>query len=96
MASLAHIMLNGNENFNGWNFKSWKHKMLAIFEYKCLDKHVLGKEVWSEIDVDAQAEYDVKNREAMMWIKLLVMNEILPTVHARGDAFTIWQYLEFA
>jgi hypothetical protein len=53
MVSLAHIMLNGNKKFNGQNFKSEKLKMLAIFQYKCLDKLVLGKEMQSKIDVDA-------------------------------------------
>jgi hypothetical protein len=28
--------------------------MLPIFEYKCSDKLVLGKEIWSDTDVDAQ------------------------------------------
>jgi len=43
MASIAQIMLAGNEKFHGQNLKSWKQKMLAIFEYRCLDKLVLGK-----------------------------------------------------
>jgi hypothetical protein len=51
----THIMLDRKQKFNGQNFKSWKQKMLAIFEYRCLDKLVLGKEVWSQTDVDAQA-----------------------------------------
>ena len=41
---------------------------------------VLGKEVQITIDVDAQAEYDEKNQEAVMLIKLSVTNEILPKV----------------
>jgi hypothetical protein len=71
MTNLAHIMLNKNEKFNGQNFKSWKQKMLAIFEYRCLDKLVLGKETQTDTDVDAQEKYDAKNQEAVMLIKSL-------------------------
>lgn len=53
MAILSHLMLDGNKKFNGQNFSLWKQKMLAIFEYRCLDILVLGKEAWSQTDVDA-------------------------------------------
>jgi hypothetical protein len=90
MASLSHIMLDKNKKFNGQNFKSWKQKMLAIFEYRCLDKLVLGKEIWSETNVDAQEKYDAKNREVVMLIKLSVTNEMLPEVQDGNDAFVMW------
>jgi hypothetical protein len=69
VASLSHIMLDGNERFNDQNFKSWKQKMLSIFEYRCLERLVMGKKVQSKINVDAQAEYDAKNQEVVMLIK---------------------------
>jgi hypothetical protein len=52
--------------------------MLAIFEYKFLDKLVLGKEIWSE--TDGKENYDAKNREAVMLIRLLVTNDMPPKV----------------
>jgi len=63
--------------------------MLALLEYKCLDKLVLGKEVRSQTDVDAQADYDVKNRKVVMLIKLSVMNEMLPEAQNGSDALDI-------
>jgi len=54
MASLSHIMLDGKKKFTGQNFKSWKQKILAICEYRCLDKLVLGKDINSQIDRDAR------------------------------------------
>jgi hypothetical protein len=65
MASLTHIMLDEKEKFNGQNYKSWKQYMFAIFEYKCLDKLILGKQVRSKTDVGAQEEYDAKNQKRM-------------------------------
>jgi hypothetical protein len=65
MAILVHIILKGNEKFNGQNFNSWKQKMLTIFKYRCLDELVLQKEIRNDIDVDAQEKYDAKNQEAM-------------------------------
>lgn len=62
--------------------------MLAIFEYKCLDKLVLGKEIWSEFNADAH-KYNAKNKEAVMLIKLSIMDEMIPEVQSRDDAFTI-------
>jgi hypothetical protein len=63
--------------------------MLAIFEYRCLAKLVLGKEMQSKTNVDAQAEYK-KNRETVMLIKLSVTNEMLPKVHDGNDEFVMW------
>jgi hypothetical protein len=83
-------MLNGIENFNGRNFKSWKLKMLAIYEYRGLEKIVLGEEVQGKTDVDAQAESDVKNQEVVMLSKLSVMNEMLPEVQDGNDSFVMW------
>jgi hypothetical protein len=68
--------------------------MLAIFEYKCLDKLILENEIHSETDIDAQEKYDAKNGEAVMLIKLSVMDEMLPEVQTGDDAFTNWQTLQ--
>jgi hypothetical protein len=49
--TLSNIMLEGNQKFNGQNFNAWKQPMLAIFEYRCLDRLVLGKEMQSQTNV---------------------------------------------
>ena len=43
-----------------------------------------------KINMNALVEYDVKNREAVMLIKLSVTDEMLPVVQTGDDAFTIW------
>ena len=63
MDSLTYIILEWNCLY----FKSWKQKMILgirVFEQTCM-----GKEVWSNNHVDAQAKYDVKNQEVVMLIK---------------------------
>jgi hypothetical protein len=51
--------------------------MLAIFECRCLYKLVLGK-VERTTDADAQAEFDARNQEAVILIKLSMTNGMLP------------------
>jgi hypothetical protein len=40
--------------------------------------------------VVSQVPYEVRNREAMMLIKLLVTNEMLPVVQDGNDTFVTW------
>jgi hypothetical protein len=67
--------------------------MLAIFEYRCLAKLILGKEIQSETNEDTLEKYDAKNRKAVMLIKLFVTDEMLPEVRTGDNAFPIWQTL---
>ena len=52
-----------------------------------LNKFVLGKEVCNHTDVNAQVDYDPKNQEVVMLIKLSVENEILLEIQDGNDAF---------
>lgn len=96
MVTLSSIMLeakfNGQHSIhgNGQNFNTWKQWMLAIFEYRCLDKLISGKEIWNETDKDSQVKYHAKNREVVILIKLFVMDEMLLEVQTGDNAFTIW------
>jgi hypothetical protein len=87
-------MLEGSQKINGQNFNIWKQQMLAIFEYRCLDKLILGKEIQSETNEDTLEKYDAKNRKAIMLIKLFVTDEMLPEVQTGDNAFPIWQTLQ--
>jgi len=89
MVNLPHILLDTNKNFNGQKFKSWKQKRLSIFEYRCLDKLVLRKEIWNETNVDAQEKYDSRNQGAVKLIKLSLMNQMIPEDQDGNDAFVM-------
>jgi hypothetical protein len=54
-------MLERSQKINGRNFNIRKQQMLAIFEYRCLDKLILGKEIQSETNEDTLEKYDAKN-----------------------------------
>lgn len=73
-------MLEHSQKFNGLNYNTWKQRMLSIFEYRCLDQLVLGKESRPTTAGDDQDKHDVKNREAVMLIKLSVTDNQLPQV----------------
>ncbi len=49
--------------------------MLTIFEYRCLDKIMLGMSKRLEDVGIKQDKFDLKNREAIMLIKLFVIDD---------------------
>lgn len=68
--------------------------MLTIFEYRCLDQLVLGKESHPTTAGDDQDKHDVKNREVVMLIKLSVTDDQLPQVPTGKTAKEIWDLLK--
>ena len=42
MISLTNILLESNSKFNGWNYGSWKQRIIAILESRNIDRIVLG------------------------------------------------------
>jgi len=69
MGTLSNIMLEGNHTFYGKNYSSWKHHMLTIFYYMCLDQCVLSKKTRPTTARNDQTEFD-KNRGVLIMIKL--------------------------
>ena len=58
MAMLSNIMLEGNQKFSRKNYNTWKQRMLAIFEYRCLADIVLGKDTSPTIACKDQDKFD--------------------------------------
>ena len=94
MASLTNIMLEGNQKFSGKNYNTWKQRMLTIFEYRCLASIVLGKETRPIVVGRDQGKFDRQNKEAVMLLKLSVIDEMLPEVQTGTNSATIWQHLK--
>jgi hypothetical protein len=62
---MDNIMLESNQKLNGKNFIHGNNKCLQSLSTGVwsLDRLVLGKEIQSETNEDAQEKYDAKNRE---------------------------------
>lgn len=67
---------------------------MMIFEYKCLDKIVLGKTDHPADEGKEQDKFDEQNREAIMLIKLSITDDQLPQVSSGKIAAEIWSHLK--
>jgi hypothetical protein len=77
MASLPNIMLEGGQRFTCKNYNTWKQWTMTIFEYRCPTNIVLGKLTRPTVVGKNQDNFDEKDREAVMRIKLFVTYEML-------------------
>jgi hypothetical protein len=68
--------------------------MLAIFEYKCLVSIVLGNDTRPQVMGRDQDKFDERDREAIMLLKLFVINEMLLEVQAKKTSVNIWKHLK--
>ena len=68
--------------------------MLTIFEYRRLDQLVLAKEPRPGTAGTDQDKFDDRNREAIMLLKLSVVDDQLPQIHFGKTATEIWQQLK--
>ena len=94
MAMLSNIMLEGNHKFSGKNYNTWKQRMLAIFEYRCLADIVLGKDTRPAVAGKDHDKFDGQDREAVMLLKLSMTNEMLLEIQIRKNSATIWKHLK--
>lgn len=68
--------------------------MLSIFEYRCLEQIVLGKETRLAIVGDDQTKFDKCSREAVMLLKLLDIDDMFPKVPSSKKVNEIWDHLK--
>eukprot|EP00253_Pinus_taeda_P005669 PITA_05669 len=68
--------------------------MLTIFEYRRLDQLVLNKELRPGTTGTDQDKFDDRNREAVMLLKLSVVDDQLPQIPSGKTAAEIWQQLK--
>ena len=94
MAMLSNIMLEGNQKFSGKNYNTWKQRMLAIFQYRCLANIVLGKDTRPTIAGKDKDKFDGQDREAVMLLKLSMIDEMLLEVQTGKDFAAIWKHLK--
>ena len=87
-------MLEGNQKFSGKIYNTWKQQMLAIFTYRCLSDVVLGRSPLPTVVGKDQDKFDGQDREAVMLIKLSVIDEMLPEVQNGKTAAAIWKQLK--
>jgi hypothetical protein len=94
MATLTNIMLEGNQNFSGKNYNTWKQHVLANFAYWFLYDVVLGISPRPTIVGKYQDKFDGQDREVVMLIKLSVTDEMLLEVQNGKTVATIWKQLK--
>ena len=94
MVSLTNIMLEGNQKFLGNNYNTRKQYMLTIFEYRCLESIVLGKETRPTSAGRDQDKFDGQDREVVMLLKLSMTDEMFLEVQTRTSSATIWKRLK--
>ena len=82
-------MLEGNLRFNGHNYNHWKQRMLTIFDYRHLDELVLGTKTRPTSDQAEQDKFDDRNREAVMLLKLSVIDDQLSQIPSSKSAAEI-------
>lgn len=63
--------------------------MLAIFQCRCLAYIVLGKDTQPTVAGKDQDKFDGQDREAVMLLKLSVIDEMLPKVQTEKTFATI-------
>ena len=68
--------------------------MLTIFEYRRLDKLVLGTKTRPTSDQAKQDKFDDRNREAFMLLKLSIIDDQLPQIPSGKSDVEIWKYLK--
>lgn len=68
--------------------------MLTIFEYRVIDQLVLGKATRPTTAGPEQTKFDEQNREAVMLIKLSVIDDQLPQIPSGKTAAEIWEHLK--
>ena len=76
------------------HYNHWKQHMLTIFEYCHLDELVLGTKTCPTSDQAEQDKFDDRNREAVMLLKLSVIDDQLPQIPSGKSAAEIWKYLK--
>ena len=68
--------------------------MLTIFEYHHLYELVLGTKTRPTSNQVEQDKFDDRNREAVMLLKLSVIDDQLPQIPSGKSAVEIWKYLK--
>ena len=94
MASLPNILLEENQKFSGWNYGTWKQRMLTIFEYLNIDQIVLGvTHHLTTMGID-QDTWGQNNRKAVMLLKLSIVDDQLPQIASDKTTAEIWAHLK--
>jgi len=68
--------------------------MMTIFEYRCLDKIILGTTTRPPVAGKDQGRFDEQNCEAVMLIKLSIIDDQLPQVLFGKTTKEIWESLK--
>lgn len=94
MASLTNILLEHNSKFNGRNYGTWKQRIIAIFEYQNTDQLVLGVTKCLTSPGPDQDTWDLNNQEAVMLLKLSVVDDQLSQIPSGKTVVEIWTRLK--
>jgi len=91
MASLHHLIFLEFEKLTEKNYSLWSHKILTISEFRDFDQIILDKEQRLANDPE---DYDNRHKEALLLLKLLVADTLVPEVRNVTIASVLWTNLK--